>query len=145
MLQRLFPGTVEAMRLRARQVLFFAAAGVALLIALIYLMGAAHSFLAVRYSAQTASLLLALVATTIAIVLFLIALWIGRKLERPAVDPARSSLVNSVAENLARTGFRREGLILRAAAEVTRTLRPLHYVSLSILAGFVFGRRLNRD
>lgn len=145
MLQRLFPGTVEAMRLRARQVMFFAAAGLALLVALIYLMGAAHGFLAVRFGPQTASLILAAVALAIAAVLALIALGIGRKLERPAADPARSSLVNSVAENLARTGFRREGLILRAASEVTRTLRPLHYVSLSILAGFVFGRRLNRD
>ena len=64
---------------------------------------------------------------------------------KPSVKaPAIKGQMEAIASSLQKSGFRREGALLTAAAAVSKDVRPLHIVALSLLGGFVLGRRFER-
>lgn len=146
MIEKLFPGTAETMRLRLRQMIFAIIAAVALLIALVYFLMAAHGVLAALYGETMASLALGFVLLLVAVGFVLAARSIDKRLKRKAAAAAAapSGLMSFLADGLALTGFKREGLAVRAAAHASRGAKPMQYLPLIILGGFLLGRRFDR-
>ncbi len=165
-MDRLKDSAREEIHETARFASLYAAAGIAALMALIFLTLAGFWWLAVEYSAIEAALIVAGAYAAVALLIFVWASWSGSSssdatteaedvteaaataLDRTFTDddmPAKMGVdLDSVAGTLSDAGYRMESLVVTASSDLVKQLTPLQFVSLVFVGSFLFGRRLRK-
>ena len=159
----------EEIQETARSASLYITAGVAGVMALVFLTLAGFWWLELHYGAITAALIVAGVYAAVAAIFLVWASWPAHSAssttqtaaaeEEAATTAAGAAEVNafadlpdkmgidldSVAGTLSDAGYRTEALIVTASKELLKQLTPLQFISLVFVGSFLFGRRLRKS